>query len=49
MQDSWSSATVATLDARIADGVVGALIYPEPGNYAQRIATLAPQLASTCR
>jgi len=50
MQDSWSSATPATLNARIADGVVGALVYPEPNGYAQRIATLrASQLASTCR
>jgi Stigma-specific protein, Stig1 len=49
VQDSWSSATTATLNARIADGVVGALIYPEPNGYAQRIANLTPQLDSTCR
>ena len=49
MQDSWSSSDVATLNQRIADGVVGALIYPTPGNYQQRINTLAPQLASTCQ
>jgi hypothetical protein len=48
MQDSWSTASAATLNARITDGVVGALIYPTPGDYAQRIGGLAPQLASTC-
>lgn len=48
MTDSWSSATVDTLNARIADGVAGVLIYPEPGDYATRISGLAPQLDSTC-
>ncbi|MEY2933881.1 MAG: hypothetical protein RL033_4630 [Pseudomonadota bacterium] len=49
MTDSWSSAASDTLDARIADGVAGVLVYPEPGDYAQRIGSLAPQLSSTCR
>ncbi|MET0412212.1 MAG: hypothetical protein ABW217_13000 [Polyangiaceae bacterium] len=49
MQDSWSTASPQTLNARIADGVAGVLIYPTPGNYAQRITTLGPQLASTCQ
>jgi hypothetical protein len=48
MQDSWSTASAATLNARIGDGVAGVLIYPTPGDYAARINTLAPQLASTC-
>jgi hypothetical protein len=49
MQDSWSGATIGTLNARIADGVAGALIFPTPGNYQQRINALAPGLASTCQ
>jgi hypothetical protein len=49
MQDSWSTASAATLNARIADGVAGVLIYPTPGDYAQRINALAPQLDSTCQ
>ena len=49
MQDSWSTADVATLNQRIADGVIGALIYPTPGNYQQRINALSPQLADTCQ
>jgi hypothetical protein len=49
MQDSWSTASVATLNARIDDGVVGVLVYPTPGDYAQRINGLNPQLASTCQ
>jgi hypothetical protein len=28
--------------------VVGVLVYPTPGDYAQRINGLNPQLASTC-
>ena len=48
MQDSWSTASAATLNERIGDGVAGVLIYPTPGDYQQRINGLAPQLASTC-
>jgi hypothetical protein len=48
MQDSWSSASAATLNDRIADGVVGVLIYPTPGDYQQRINGIG-QLASTCQ
>lgn len=48
MQDSWSTATAATLNQRIADGVVGVLIYPTPGDYAQRIGALGG-LTSTCQ
>lgn len=49
MQDSWSSSDAATLNQRIGDGVIGALIYPTPGNYQQRINTLSPALDSTCQ
>jgi hypothetical protein len=49
MQDSWSTASVATLNDRIADGVVGVLIYPTPGDYQQRINSLSGGLQSTCQ
>ncbi len=49
MNDSWSTASAATLNARIADGVVGALVYPTPNDYAQRINALGPGLDSTCQ
>jgi hypothetical protein len=48
MADTWSAGTAANLNARIADGVVGALVEPMPGNYQQRIQTLAG-LNSTCQ
>jgi hypothetical protein len=35
------------LNARIADGVVGALVEPMPNNYQQRITALGT-LAGTC-
>jgi hypothetical protein len=47
MQDTWSTATPATLNARIADGVVGALVEPMPNNYQQRITALGA-LSNTC-
>ncbi len=47
-EDSWSTGNAATLNARIAEGVVGALIYPTPNAYEQRINGLRPQLGSTC-
>lgn len=49
MADSWSSSNAATLNARIADGVVGALVYPTPADYQGRIAALGAALASTCQ
>jgi hypothetical protein len=49
MSDTWSTASAATLNERIADGVTAALIYPTPSNYQSRIDSLASQLDSTCR
>ena len=49
MQDSWSTASVETLNDRIGDGVAGVLIYPTPGDYQQRINAFDGQLNSTCQ
>jgi hypothetical protein len=49
MEDAWSSADAATLNARIADGVIAANVTSAPASYASAIATLAPQLDATCR
>jgi hypothetical protein len=48
MADTWSTAPLDTLDARIADGVVAVNVNPMPGGYQSSIATLAPKLTSTC-
>jgi len=48
MGDSWSTATPATLNARIADGVVAVLVEPAPNDYQARINGFRGQLSSTC-
>jgi hypothetical protein len=48
MADTWSTAPLDTLNARIADGVVAVNVNPMPGTYQTSIATLAPKLSSTC-
>jgi hypothetical protein len=48
MSDTWSTIGASTLNARIADGVIGALVYPTPGNYQASINNVAGQLNSTC-
>lgn len=49
MQDTWASNDASTLNARIADGVAGALVYPIPGDYQSKINSLGSQLNSTCQ
>lgn len=49
MEDTWSSSPAATLNERIADGVVAANVYPAPGDYQSRINSLNSQLDSTCQ
>jgi hypothetical protein len=49
MDDSWTGIPVATLDQRIADGVVAVNVTEPPGDYQTRIAGLTPQLSSVCR
>ncbi len=48
MNDTWSNASVATLNARIAEGVFAALVEPPPADYETRIGALGPMLASPC-
>jgi hypothetical protein len=46
--DTWSSGSAATINARIADGVIAANVTSVPSNYASAIQALAPSLSSTC-
>ena len=48
MADTWSTAPLDTLNARIADGVVAVNVNPMPSSYQTSIGTLGPQLKSTC-
>jgi hypothetical protein len=48
MGDSWSSADTATLDARIADGVIAANVATPPAGYEAAVSALEAALASTC-
>jgi hypothetical protein len=47
--NTWSTSTADTINARIADGVSGVIIEPVPDNYEQQIATLNPHLNLPCR
>lgn len=49
MSDSWSGATAADLNARIADGVVAANVTMPSGNYVSTVKALVPQLTATCK
>ena len=49
MDDSWTGIPVATLNQRIADGVVAVNVTEPPSDYQTRIASLGPQLSSVCR
>jgi hypothetical protein len=46
--DSWSSASVANLNARINEGVIGAIVTQPPTDYQTRVNNLSPQLNGTC-
>jgi hypothetical protein len=48
MGDSWSNADAATLNARIADGVIAVNVTMPPQNYQSAVAALAPMLDATC-
>jgi hypothetical protein len=48
MADRWSGAPAATLNARIADGVIGVNVATPPTGYAAAISTLAGQLDPVC-
>jgi hypothetical protein len=48
MGDSWSNADAATLNARIADGVIAVNVTMPPQNYQNAVAALAPMLDAIC-
>jgi hypothetical protein len=47
--DTWTTTDVATLNQRIADGVIAANVTTPPANYQTAIGTLSSQLAPTCK
>lgn len=49
MADSWASATPDVLNARIADGVLGANVTMPPSTYVSTTETLGKQLDAFCR
>ena len=49
MADRWSGAPAATLNARIADGVIGVNVATPPAGYAAAISGLAGQLDPVCQ
>lgn len=46
--DSWSNVAAATLNERIADGVIAANVTEPPSDYQGRVSALASQLAPVC-
>jgi hypothetical protein len=47
--DTWTTTDAATLNQRIQDGVVAAIVTTPPSNYQTAVAALTPQLGPTCR
>ncbi len=48
MDDTWSNSPAATINARIADGVIAADVTTPPSSYASAVAALSPSLSSVC-
>ena len=46
--DTWSNQSAATINARIAEGVIGINVSGAPANYLANVAALEPQLKTTC-
>jgi hypothetical protein len=46
--NTWSTVSAVVLNPRVADGVGPVVIHPMPGSYRSQLATLAPELDSTC-
>jgi len=49
MSDSWSGASAADLNARIADGVIAANVTMPSSSYVSTVKTVSPQLNATCQ
>jgi hypothetical protein len=48
MGDTWSNSPAATINARIADGVIAANVVTVPSGYSSTISSLEPSLSATC-
>jgi len=48
MGDSWSNTTAATINARIADGVIAANVTTVPANYSSAVGSLESSLSMVC-
>jgi hypothetical protein len=46
--DTWSNQSAATINARIAEGVIAVNVSGAPSNYQANVTALEPQLNSTC-
>ena len=46
--DTWSNQSAATINARIAEGVIGINVSGAPSNYQSNVTSLSPQLNSIC-
>ncbi len=46
--DTWSNQPASTINARISEGVIGINVSGAPSNYQSNVASLSPQLNSTC-
>lgn len=49
MADSWSGADAATLNARIAEGVIAANVTMPPGGYVAKVGAIGSQLQKVCQ
>jgi len=48
MGDTWSNSPAATINARIANGVIAANVTTVPSGYSSAVMSLAPSLATVC-
>ncbi|HTB60024.1 MAG TPA: hypothetical protein VLC06_19260 [Polyangia bacterium] len=49
MGDTWSNTTAATINARIANGVIAANVTTVPSNYSSAVSSLEPSLSKVCQ
>jgi hypothetical protein len=49
MGDTWSNTTAATINARIANGVIAANVTTVPSNYSSAVSSLEPSLTKVCQ
>jgi hypothetical protein len=47
--DRWTTTTAANINARIGEGVIGALVNAPPGGYSSTITSLGAQLSAVCQ